>query len=246
MKICITQTRSKSGAVQENIQRHLQLLETIKSYKADLVIFPELSITGYEPQLAEALAVNYKDQIFDPFQVFSNKEDTIIGIGMPTKSDKGVEISMIIFQPHKTRTLYSKQILHEDELPYFVSGTRQPNLTVKDKKIALGICYETLRREHFMQAVKNEAAIYIASVAKPDRGLKKAYIHFSSIACEFNIPILMSNCVGFCDNFMSNGNSSVWSKNGVLIHQLNEHQAGFFIYNTKEKRVEVSAHYGSE
>lgn len=73
-----------------------------------------------------------------------------------------------------------------------------------EKKIAFGICYETLRREHFFQAIEHEADIYIASVAKPERRIKKAYLHIPSIAKEFNIPILMSNCVGYCDNFLSN------------------------------------------
>ena len=75
---------------------------------------------------------------------------------------------MIIFQPNKERIVYSKRLLHSDELPYFVSSNIQPLLRVKGQNIALGICYETLQREHFVKAKENNANLYIASVSKPE------------------------------------------------------------------------------
>ena len=226
MKICIAQTLSLKGEVEKNIRHHLQVIEWAVAFKADLIIFPELSITGYEPELAKELAVSVNDEIFNPFQEIANKNKVVIGVGMPTIANDGINISMLIFQPQQDRLIYSKRLLHEDELPYFTSGTNQPFLTIQGIKIGIGICYETLQREHFINAIENEANIYIASVAKPDRGVTKAYLHFPSIAREFNIPILMSNCVGYCDNFMSNGKSSVWNKKGDLLKQLDEENQG--------------------
>ncbi|ANF49138.1 hypothetical protein A0O34_00560 [Chryseobacterium glaciei] len=45
----------------------------------------------------------------------------------------------------------------------------------------------------------------------------KAMIHYPEIAKKFSMPVLMSNCVGFCDNFQSVGKSSVRSKQGNLV-----------------------------
>lgn len=238
MKICIAQTESEKGNIQRNIENHLEFIERATKLKADLIVFPELSITNYEPDLAKELTTEIEINIFSPFQEISNKNEITIGVGMPTQSTDGINISMLIFQPNKERTTYSKQMLHSDELPYFVCGNEQVILTIKGQKIAIGICYETLQREHFLNAKNQGTDIYIASVAKPKDGIEKAYKHFPQIAKEFNTPILMSNCVGYCDNFMSVGQSAVWNKKGELIEQLDDNNQGLLIFDTKTDRTE--------
>lgn len=238
MKICIAQTKSEKGNIQRNIENHLEFIERAIKLKADLIVFPELSITNYEPNLAKELATDIESIIFNPFQEISNKNEVTIGIGMPTKATDGINISILIFQPNRERTIYSKQMLHSDELPYFACRKNQVFLTINGAKIAIGICYETLQQEHFLNAKNKGAKIYIASVAKPKGGIEKAYNHFPKIANEFNTPILMSNCVGHCDNFMSVGQSAVWNKKGDLIEQLDANNQGLLIYDTKTERTE--------
>ncbi|MFT4802611.1 MAG: putative amidohydrolase [Flavobacteriaceae bacterium] len=239
MKICISQTKSDKGKVQENILNHFRIVERAIKLNSDLIIFPELSITNYEPDLAKELAIDIENNIFNLFQELSNNNEITIGIGMPTNSAKGINISMLIFQPNEKRAVYSKQMLHSDELPYFVCGTEQVILNIKGKKIAIGICYETLQREHFLNTNQKGADIYIASVAKPKGGIEKVLKHFPKIAKEFNTPILMSNCVGNCDNFISVGQSAVWNKNGKLIDHLDSENQGILIYDTETELVKI-------
>jgi predicted amidohydrolase len=238
MKICIAQTKSEKGNIQRNIENHLEFIERAIKSKADLIIFPELSITNYEPDLAKELAAEIDSNIFSPFQEISNTNEISIGIGMPTKATDGINISMLIFQPNKEKTVYSKQMLHSDELPYFVCGKSQTFLTIKGVKVAMGICYETLQRAHFLNAKNQGTDIYIASVAKPKGGIEKAYNHFPQIAKEFSTPILMSNCVGHCDNFVSVGQSAIWNKKGELIEQLDANDQGFLIFDTVTEQTE--------
>ena len=238
MRICLAQTRSEKGEIQLNIENHLKCIERAIGLNTDLIVFPELSITNYEPELANKLATHVDDTIFNPFQELADKHQITIGIGMPTKAANGINISILIFQACKKRLVYSKQMLHSDELPYFVGGDNQVFLHIKGKKIAFGICYETLQREHFVHAKEHNADIYIASVAKPDRGTDKAYLHFPSISKEFQTPILMCNSIGYADNFLSNGLSSVWNKRGELIGQLDTMRQGLLIYDTETEMVE--------
>lgn len=239
MKICIAQTKSLKGKVQESIQNHLRLIEHTIELKANLMVFPELSITGYEPGLAKELVFMIDDSVFNPFQTMSDNNEITIGVGMPTLSIDGVNISMLIFQPNEKRIVYSKQMLHSDELPYFVCGNHQTILDIKEKKIAIGICYETLQRKHFLNARGNDADIYIASVAKTEEGIEKSYRYFSKIAKEFKTPILMSNCVGHCDGFLSVGQSAVWNKEGELIKKLDDESLGVLVFDTKSEKVEL-------
>ena len=227
MKICIAQTQSQKGQVQKNIDNHIAFITRASALQADVIVFPELSITGYEPSLAKALVSEVTHSVFNVFQDLCDTKGITIGVGVPTKATHGICISMLIFQPHTKRTVYSKQMLHADELPYFVCGDHQTVLTIKDTRIGLGICYETLQRAHFLNANKQGVDIYIASVAKPKGGVERAYTHFSAIAQEFATPILMSNCVGYCDNFMSVGQSAVWNKKGDVLAQLDSNNQGY-------------------
>uniref|UniRef100_UPI00404A5E10 carbon-nitrogen hydrolase family protein n=1 Tax=Flavobacterium sp. TaxID=239 RepID=UPI00404A5E10 len=239
MKICIAQTHSLKGEIQENIKNHLQIIENAVASNADLIIFPELSITNYEPTIAKAFATDIDDTIFNPFQEISDKNDITIGIGMPTNAANGIQISMLIFQPNQKRLVYAKQLLHEDELPYFVCGTNPISLKIKDKNVAIGICFETLQRKHFLQSIENGADIYVASVAKSKNGIAKAFSYFPAIAKEFKKPVLMSNCVGACDDFMSVGQSAVWNSNGDLVKQLDSENQGILIYDAESELVET-------
>jgi len=232
MKICIAQTQAVKGKVSVNIENHFQLIKKALTLDADLVVFPELSVTGYEPSLAKKLATTIENIIFNKFQLMSDTHDISIVIGMPMNTAQGVHISMFIFQPNKKRTVYSKQQLHSDELPYFVCGNQQTFLNIKGKKIALGICYETLNRKHFLNVTLQDADIYIASVAKSNVGIQKAYSHFEKMATEFKMPILLCNSIGYCDNFWSVGQSAVWNNTGALIGQLDSDNEGVLNFDT--------------
>jgi Predicted amidohydrolase len=237
MKISVAQIRPIKGDVNANIKTHKKIIELAVSYKADAIFFPELSLSGYEPALAKDLATSLNDTIFKDFDELSNKNSITIGLGMPIKTISGIQISMIIFQPGKSRQMYSKQQLHEDELPYFVSGEEQCILTVANKKIAPAICYESLQSNHSDNAYRLGAEIYVASVAKSKGGRDKALIHYPAVAKKFSIPVLMANSVGYCDNFESVGQSAVWTKRGELIAQLNRNSQGLLVFNTETEDV---------
>lgn len=237
MKICIAQTHSLKGNIEKNIESHIAIIQQAIDFQADLIVFPELSITNYEPELAKKLACDADNSIFDCFEDLSTKKNITIGVGMPTNNEDGINISLLIFQLNQKRITYSKQLLHEDELPFFKCGNRQVYVTIKNKKIAFGICYETLQEEHFRNAHKDGADIYIASVAKPQGGIDKANAYFPMVAKAFETPILMANAVGYCDNFLSVGQSAVWNEKGELIGQLDPQNQGFLIFDTELKSV---------
>lgn len=233
MKIGIAQTKSIKGNIAANIETHQRLIELAISLKADAFFFPELSITGYEPELAKELATTQNDSRLDIFQQISDKNNIIIGLGLPTIAATKIRISMVIFEPKKQRKTYSKQQLHSDEFPYFENGIEQVLINLENTSIAPAICYESLQPEHAEKAHKIGANLYLASVAKPAKGVEKAYEHFPTIAKQFSMPVLMVNCVGFCDNFLSVGKSAVWTKKGELIAQLDDKSEGILIFDTE-------------
>jgi predicted amidohydrolase len=156
---------------------------------------------------------------------------------LPTATESKLRISMIIFEPNKPRQTYSKQQLHSDEFSYFDNSVGQVIIESNDKNIAPAICYESLQPTHSENAFKLGANVYLASVAKPAKGVKHAFEHFPAVAKQYAMPVLMSNCVGFCDNFLSVGNSAVWTKEGKLVGQLDDETEGILIFDTETEVI---------
>lgn len=233
MRIALAQIRPTKGDIAANIEKHKAFVQSAIEQKADLVIFPELSITSYEPFLAEDLAITLQDKRFAIFQKISNQHQISILIGAPTKNEGEKPcISLLIFQPNQPLKVYSKKYLHEDEKPFFQAGNTSAEILVQQTKVGLAICYEVFVPEHAEAACKNGAEIYLSSVAKSTNGINKAFIRMPEIAKTSNIPVLMVNCVGPTDNFIGSGQSAIWSRKGILFDKLSNQSESLLVFDT--------------
>lgn len=237
MKLCVAQTRPVKGDIQANIANHKKLISLAIANGADFIVFPELSITGYEPTLAGELATHLNDSRFNDFQTLSDTGPITIGVGMPLKTTDGITISMVIFQHEKAPEAYSKHYLHADEEPFFVSGHNAIGLLGAEANIAPAICYELSVPEHAEAAHNAGAEIYMASVVKTAAGTTKAIDTLAAIAKMYSMNVVMANCVGVCDGDICGGRSSVWNQRGELLGQLNDTDEGILIFDTDTPEV---------
>jgi predicted amidohydrolase len=237
MKICAVQTKPIKGDIHSNIANHKKWIELAVAEGGDLVIFPELSLTGYEPALAKALATEQDDRRFDDFQAISDAKGITIGVGVPTKTEQGICISMLLFQPRQERRMYSKSYLHPDEEKFFVRGQSSPDLRINHTNMALAICYEISVPEHLATALKFRPRIYFASVAKFANGVSQAIERLARIAQDCSMTVLMTNCVGFFDGGYCAGKTSVWNTAGSLLGQLNDADEGMLVFDTETQAL---------
>lgn len=236
MKVSVAQVRPIKGDIQRNMETHLMWIDRAVSKGAGLIVFPELSITGYEPTLASSLATTAEDKRFDLFQQISDACGIIIGIGVPLNQSIGISISMLLFSPKQSRQVYSKIYLHPDEQPYFVSHEGIRTLELGGKRFAFSICYELSVPEHEDFVRQHGADFYVSSVAKSVNGVDTALIRLSEIAQRNSMPVLMANCIGHCDDFDCGGKSSIIDNSGKILEQLDANTEGILIYdyNTNE------------
>ena len=240
MKIALCQIKPKSGDVTFNISKHIEFIHKAIYANADFICFPELSLTGYEPGLAKELSMGKDDPLFEIFKQISIKNNCTIVLGIPTPSANLPKISLLIFRPNNSIDQYHKQWLHKDEIPYFSAGDQQVFIQSDKTKIALAICYESLQPQHLKNVIMDKANLYLASVAKSQTGVNKAYQYFSKMAKHYKIPILMVNSVGPCDNFISFGTSGVWNTQGKLLNQLDNNEEGILIYDTATENIQIT------
>jgi predicted amidohydrolase len=245
MKIGLAQIQSSRGDMRRNLERHQLWIELATAEGADLLVFPELSITGYEPTLAKTLATTPDDRRFDGFQQMSDRHQLMIAIGVPIQSTPKPHISLVIFHPHQPRQVYAKHYLHADEEPFFTAGQNARGHLRQHPQIALAICYELSVADHAATAIANGAEVYLASVAKSAEGVNKAALRLAEIAQHDALLTLMVNCVGPCEDFVGAGQSAVWDRQGRLMGRLNGTDEGLLVIDTDtqaviEKRLEVS------
>lgn len=237
MKICIVQTSAFKGDIEKNIAKHLQFIDLAIANQCDLILFPELSLTGYEPTLAKELATNSHDDRLSCFQKLSDQHNVIICIGLPTQMEATLFISMIIFQPDKEPITYSKRHLYPTETGHFSPGTTPVYLHVGKTTVAPAICYELSVPQHAENAYRNQASVYLASVLNSVAGVDADLQKLSDIAQKYRMTTCMANYVGESGGYNCAGKSSVWHADGTLADQLNGTQEGILIYDTTTKAV---------
>ena len=237
MRVAIAQIEAIKGNVEKNIEIHLKWIKQAIQNNADMLVFPELSVTGYEPDLAENLATNQDDTRLDDIQNLSDRNGITIGVGLPTKDERDVFVSMIIFQPHKERITYSKQYLYPPEESIFKAGKNPLVLNFETEVVSPAICYEISNKAHCEFAKRNNATIYIASVLSSINGIDADMKKLSDIAKHKDLVTFMANYVGESGGYKCAGKSSVWDTTGKLIGQLDSETEGILIYDTETKEI---------
>jgi len=241
VRLCAAQLSLEAGKIERNIRKHVAVIDVAVSHQADLIYFPELSLTGYEPKLAKDLATDANDGRLDVFQERADWGNVAIGVGVPIRSADGIRIAMVVFRPRNERLTYAKQQLHADEFPFFVNGEEQLILSMGGHALAPAICYESLQASHADTAARSGADIYLASVAKSQRMVAKAYEHYPQIARSHFVAVLMANSVGPSDDFVSAGQSGAWNSSGQLVVSMSDKAEGFVMFDTSAREGVVVA-----
>ncbi len=239
MKIAVAQARPIAGDIARNADGHQRLLALAVNEGVDLVVFPELSLTGYEPALAEELAMQPDDPRLERFQEVCDRKGISIGIGLPVRMAEGTTISLVFLQPGEIRKVYSKAYLHADEEPYFVAARTPLRLSQPCASVAPAICFELSVPAHADDAARRGADTYLASVAKTAEGVALAHDRLKQVARQHAMVVLMANAVGHADNTVCAGGSAAWGRDGMLLGQLDDHSEGILVVDTEAPTAEV-------
>ena len=229
IKVGIAQTIAEKGNIEKNIENHLNFIENAIKNQIDLIIFPELSLTGYEPELSKELAINLTDKRLKILKQKSDENNITIIVGAPIKENKNVLIGAIIFSPNEITRVYTKHYLHEGEEKYFTSKEANIQLNIKGEKINIAICADISNFEHPKKAYTENCNLYLASVLVSKKGLEFDRNLLAKYAKEYNLSIMMSNFGGISGGYDCAGFSSVWNNTGELIGEIENNNEGLLI-----------------
>jgi predicted amidohydrolase len=234
MILAAAQTKPKRGDISSNLLNHYHLIELAAQNGANLIAFPELSITGYERENAEALVFTEDDYRIDHLKELSVRNNIVIIAGAPIRIDSKLFIGEFIIAPDDSVSIYTKQFLHEGEGDFFDSSfDHNPMLTIEGQNISFAICADIDNPLHPENAAKNDTDIYIASIFFSPNGIPNAYRDLQNYAEKHKMNVLMSNFSGESWGSPSAGQSAFWNNKGELVAQMNDSDSGLLLVEKK-------------
>ena len=218
--IAAAQSSSIGGEIQHNVRRHCELAELAIHQRAGFIVFPELSLTGYEPTLAAQCAIEPTSKLIEPLIDLSNKAGITIVAGCPLSSDQTKPyLGALIIRPGQKVVSYRKRFLHPGEENHFIPSDDTVVIAVQDHRIGIAICADIDNELHPEAASRNSASIYAAGVAMTPGGIEDAHRKMSLYAKRFRMLTVMSNYASETGGFAMAGRSAIWNKSGQTIAQ---------------------------
>ena len=210
------QSSSVRGDIEGNVKGHLRMIKEAAKHGAALIVFPELSLTGYEPDLAESLCLEPNDARLGAFQKMADKHTMKILVGAPYREGGSIHIAAFLYQPDGEPLVYTKHHLHDGEEKYFEPGTRGMIFDVPGERASVAICADIAHPEHAENAAANGATIYAAGVLITPEGYEADAALLQGYSEKHYMMVIMANHASPSGGFESAGKSAIWDGLGNL------------------------------
>lgn len=219
-RIAVAQTVPVAGDLPRNLRQHLAFIAQARAAGAQLLLFPELSLSGYDlPRISEWVT-GPDDPALSPLRAAARQTGMLLIAGAPVHSldGAGICIGSLLFTPDGQLQIYRKQHLHPGEEKHVVPGPPGVELIPsEDEQLALAICADTTHASHASQAAATGATIYAASVFWTPGGYGHDAAMVQQYAREYSFAVLVANYGGPCGGFESGGQSACWAPGGQLV-----------------------------
>ena len=239
MKIGFAQINPTVGDLNGNFEKIAGAYERLAAAGAELVLTPELAITGYPPQdlVFKSQFVPQNLEVLDKLQTRLRGAALLVGFvernqgrGKPFHNAAALlQLGAPISKTYKS-LLPTYDVFDEDR--YFEPARNVAPLMLGDKKIGVTIC-EDIWTEHYLprpfydiepvRALVEQGAEIILNLSASPFSLNKPAIRremVSALARAHNRPICYCNAVGGNDQLVFDGNSIAVNSGGQLIAQL--------------------------
>ena len=239
MKIGFAQINPTVGDLSGNFERIIGAYERLAAAGAELVLTPELAITGYPPQDLVFKSRFVPENLATLEQLHARVRNAALLVGFVDRNEgRGkpfhnaaalLERGKPIRKAHKS-LLPTYDVFDEDR--YFEPACRVEPLEVHGKKVGVTIC-EDIWTEHYLprplydvepvRGLIEQGAEIIVNLSASPFGLHKPAIRYEmvgALARTYQRPICYCNVVGGNDQLVFDGNSIAVNPAGKLIAQL--------------------------
>jgi len=208
--LAAAQSVSLAGDLAANLRTHLNFIAAAADAGVELLLFPELSLTGYEPTLAAALTLEGTDARLRPCRVAG----LTAVVGAPIQGLTGLQIGALILGADGSCRVHTKEYLHPGEVPPFVPGHGGDLLEVRGLKAALAICADSNHEAHADGAHARGADLYLASAVIGPTGYPADSARLAGHARRLGMLVLLANHGAPTGGYACVGRSAFWQADG--------------------------------
>lgn len=219
-KIAAAQVASIRGNIDENIATHEHAIVTAARHGISALVFPELSLIGYEPDLAAQLAIDAEDVRLRPLQSLARHHRMGVVVGAPIRNDTAKpSLGAILFTEDGRRSTYSKITLGGTEPSYFTHGSAPLSFAAHGHTIGIAICADSSQPSHPQGYAAAGASIYAACVFLSTEWYATDTPRLATYAERRRLLVVMANHGASVGTLTSVGKSAVWAPDGTLLVQ---------------------------
>jgi predicted amidohydrolase len=232
LSLALAQINTRLGVVEANLEKHLTLINEAKAAGADLILFPELSLTGYVLQdLASAVAHHPgpEDPAFKPLLQASLGIDIVAGFVDEDARSRFFIAAAYLSQGqivHIHHKVYLPTYGLFDEGRFFAWGDRVQAFDTRFGRMGILICEDFWHASPPYLLWLDGADVMLFTSASPGRGLRddsqlesaRWVEHINrAYASLFTTFVAHANRVGYEDGLNFWGGSTVFDPNGELL-----------------------------
>jgi predicted amidohydrolase len=230
------------GDVEANLEGHIRLIHAAAEGQAQVLVFPELSLTGYELDLADDLAFSESDPRLTPLNALASSYNMTLIVGAPVRIETRLHIGAFILSPDRSVDLYTKHrlgafpldaspdgIVPPAEATVFHPGNRNPLVRFDGNTAAVAVCADIGRPSHPKDAADRGAKSYLASMFVIPADLEQDTARLRNYAVRHSMAVVFANYGGLTGGLPSAGSSAILSEQGEFLAQLQVTGAGVAI-----------------
>nr|HPQ41318.1 nitrilase-related carbon-nitrogen hydrolase [bacterium] len=257
MRIAVAQINPVVGDITGNLEKILDVVASTMDKSPDLMVFPELVLTGYPPRdlLERRWLIKGARSAADRIACETAGSDCGLILGLPTPTGRdigrGLYNSAVLIHDGAIRFTQHKQLLPTydvfDEDRYFDSAGVSDVVEFKGERLGISICEDAWNdpelwrkriytRDPIEELARNGATLMINISASPYH-IGKEQIRrriIQSHARRFNVPFLFVNQVGGNDELIFDGRSLFVSAGGRIVDEFDPFREEIKIIDTTD------------
>ena len=237
LNIGLAQINPCVGAIQDNASLLQKAIHEANEQHLDLLIFPELVISGYPPEDL-LLKPHFVENCMEEVHALAGQlsSDLTVILGTPWLQEGQVYNAAAVLRKNQPPECYFKQLLPNygvfDEKRLFHAGTETCIIDVKGARIAINICEDSWYTDSpAIQPFKDQRIDLLVNLSASPYYREKIETRmeiFGRTAREINTPIACTNLVGGQDELVFDGGSFLLDAQGQLITNAPQFQETLF------------------
>ncbi len=215
--VAVAQHAPVPGDVAENARRAATTVAVAADSGARLLLFPLLSLTGYDlARLTDSACwVTAEDPRLDVVREASRAHGVTTVVGAAWLGPDGDRLlASLALSPDGSVEVVGKRYLHRDERELFEPGVSSPLLEIDGWRIALAVCYDAAAPEHALEMAGKGADVYAVSALYTEGQERRLDVHPAARAMDHRMYALVGNLAGAGAGWRSCGGSGVWHPDG--------------------------------